>query len=43
MEGIEEQLASGAEIIFYMRRGEDTINDGKIDINYEIKSMKVKV
>jgi hypothetical protein len=24
MEGIEEQLASGAEIIFYMTRGEDT-------------------
>ena len=43
MEGIEEQLASGAEIIFYMRRGEDTINDGKININYEIKSMQAKV
>jgi hypothetical protein len=36
MEGIEEQLASGAEIIFYMRRGEDTINDGKIKIMNKI-------
>jgi hypothetical protein len=43
MEGIGEQLASGAETIFYMRRGEDTINDGKININYEIKSMQAKV
>ena len=43
MEGIGEQLASGAETIFYMGRGEDTINDGKININYEIKSMQAKV
>jgi hypothetical protein len=43
MEGIGEQLASGAETIFYMTRGEDIIDDGKININYEIKSMKVKV
>ena len=44
MEGIEEQLASGAETIFYMTRGEDKIDeDGEININYEIKSMKAKV
>jgi hypothetical protein len=43
MEGIGEQLASGAETIFYMGRGEDIIDDGKININYEIKTMSVKV
>ena len=44
MEGIEEQLDSGAEIIFYMRRGEDRIDedDGKTYTEYAIKSMKVE-
>ena len=43
MEGIEEQLESGAKIIFYMRRGEDRIDesDGKTYTEYAIKSMKL--
>ena len=43
MEGIGEQLASGAETIFYMRRGEDRIDesDGKTYTEYAIKSMKL--
>ena len=42
MEGIEEQLASGAEIIFYMNRGEDiTEDDGKVSTQYVLTKMKV--
>ncbi|MCJ7713592.1 hypothetical protein MUO66_03940 [Candidatus Bathyarchaeota archaeon] len=43
MEGIEEQLASGAQIIFYMTRGEDKLDeDGKTyNEYYNMKSMKV--
>lgn len=43
MEGIEEQLDSGAKIIFYMTRGEDRIDesDGKTYTEYAIKSMKL--
>ena len=43
MEGIQEQLDSGAQIIFYMTRGEDRIdeNDGKTYTEYTIKSIKV--
>jgi hypothetical protein len=42
MEGIEEQLASGAKIIFYMNRGEDiTEDDGKVSTHYVITKMKV--
>ena len=43
MKGIQEQLDSGAEIIFYMRRGEDRIDedDGKTYTEYAIKSMNV--
>ena len=43
MEGIQEQLDSGAQIIFYMTRGEDRIdeNDGKTYTEYAIKSIKV--
>ena len=45
MEGIEEQLASGAETIFYMTRGEDKIDEDGETYNehYEIKTMSVKV
>jgi hypothetical protein len=43
MEGIQEQLDSGAKIIFYMTRGEDRIDedDGKTYTEYAIKSIKV--
>ena len=42
MEGIEEQLVSGAKIIFYMNRGEDiTEDDGKVSTHYVITKMKV--
>ena len=42
MEGIQEQLASGAKIIFYMNRGEDiTEDDGKVSTHYVITKMKV--
>jgi hypothetical protein len=42
MEGIEEQLASGAKIIFYMNRGEDMIDEnGKGFTEYVLKKMKV--
>ena len=45
IEGIEEQLASGAETIFYMTRGEDKIDEDGETYNeyYDMKSMKVKV
>jgi hypothetical protein len=44
MEGIEEQLASGAQIIFYMRRGKDRIDesDGKTYTEYALKSMRLE-
>jgi hypothetical protein len=42
MEGIEEQLASGATTIFYMVRGEDiTENEGKVSTQYVLTKMKV--
>ena len=43
MEGIQEQLDSGAQIIFYMTRGADRIdeNDGKTYTEYSIRSIKV--
>ena len=42
MEGIEEQLASGAKIIFYMCLGEDILDeDGKPHYQYVITKMKV--
>ena len=45
IEGIEEQLASGAETIFHMTRGEDKIDEDGETYNehYDMKSMKVKV
>lgn len=45
MKGIEEQLASGAQIIFYMTRGEDKIDEDGETYNeyYNMKSMKVEV
>ena len=45
MKGIEEQLASGAQTIFYMRRGEDKLDEDGETYNeyYDMKSMKVKV
>jgi hypothetical protein len=43
MEGIEEQLASGAKIIFYMCRGDDILDeDGKPQFHYVITKMKVR-
>ena len=42
MEGIEEQLASGAETIFYMTRGEDKIDKDGEYTEYAMKSMKVE-
>jgi len=42
MEGIEEQLASGAKIIFYMRRGKNIMDDdGKENIHYVIDKMRL--
>ena len=42
MEGIEEQLASGAKIIFYMCPGEDILDEeGKPQFQYVITKMKV--
>ena len=42
MEGIQEQLDSGAKIIFYMTRGEDRIDeDGKATTYIDLKSIKV--
>jgi len=40
MEGIEEQLASGAKIIFYMRRGENIMDDDG-NIHYVIDKMRL--
>jgi hypothetical protein len=42
MEGIEEQLASGAKIIFYMCPGENILDEeGKPQFQYVITKMKV--
>ena len=42
MEGIEEQLASGAETIFYMCPGEDILDEeGKPQFQYVMTKMKV--
>jgi len=41
MEGIEEQLASGAKIIFYMRRGENIMDDDG-NIHYVIDKMRLE-
>jgi hypothetical protein len=42
MEGIEEQLASGAKIIFYMCPGEDILDEeGNPQFQYVITKMKV--
>ena len=42
MEGIEEQLASGAKMIFYMCPGEDILDEeGKPQFHYVITKMKV--
>jgi len=41
MEGIEEQLASGAKIIFYMRRGENIMYEDKENIHYVIDKMRL--
>ena len=41
MEGIEEQLASGAQIIFYMARGEDIIDEYGKSFTYAITKMKL--
>lgn len=43
MEGIEEQLASGAETIFYITRGENKIDKDGEYTEYVMKGMKVKV
>jgi len=40
MEGIEEQLASGAKIIFYIRCEDKVDKDGEYK-EYEMKSMKL--
>jgi len=41
MEGIQEQLDSGAKIIFYMTRGEDTTDEYGKAFTYVITKMKV--
>ena len=41
MKGIQEQLDSGAEIIFYMRRGEDRIDEYGKSFTYAITKMKL--
>jgi hypothetical protein len=43
MEGIEEQLASGAKIIFYMCPGEDILDEeGNPQFHYVMTKMKVE-
>jgi hypothetical protein len=42
MEGIEEQLESGAKIIFYMTRGEDKIDKDGEYTEYVMKSMRLE-
>jgi hypothetical protein len=41
MEGIEEQLAEGSTLIFYMTKSEITDNNGLIHAHYVIDKMKV--
>ena len=41
MEGIQEQLDSGAQIIFYMTRGEDIIDEYGKALTYAITKMKL--
>ena len=41
MEGIQEQLDSGAQIIFYMTRGEDIIDEYGKAFTYAITKMKL--
>jgi hypothetical protein len=41
MEGIEEQLAEGSTLIFYMTKAEITDSNGLTQANYVIDKMKV--
>ena len=41
MEGIEEQLAEGSTLIFYMTKSEITDSNGITQANYVIDKMKV--
>jgi hypothetical protein len=41
MEGIEEQLAEGSTLIFYMTKAEITDSNGLTQANYVITKMKV--
>ena len=41
MEGIEEQLAEGSTLIFYMTKAEITDSNGLTQTNYVIDKMKV--
>ena len=41
MEGIEEQLAEGSTLIFYMTKAEITDSNGITQANYVIDKMKV--
>jgi hypothetical protein len=41
MEGIEEQLAEGSTLIFYMTKAEITDSNGLTQANYVIIKMKV--
>jgi len=43
MEGIEEQLAEGSTLIFYMTKAEITDSNGLTQANYVIDKMKVGV
>ena len=41
MEGIEEQLADGSQIIFYMTKTEISGNNGVMQTNYVIDKMNI--
>jgi len=41
MEGIEEQLAEGSTLIFYMTKAEITDSNGITQANYVIDKMKL--
>ena len=41
MEGIEEQLAEGSTLIFYMTKAEITDSNGLTQANYVIDKMRV--
>ena len=41
MEGIEEQLAEGSTLIFYMTKAEITNSNGLTQANYVIDKMRV--